>query len=243
MNVEQRNKWIVDNAAWFANRVKSYSDKYGVDFDELYSDCSVELIKLLDRWEDEPTKTAISVRICGYLGRACEKALKEKEEEPVGLEFEMIYEPDFNKEVWKESIKRRCHLTDREIRVFMGHTFGDETFNDIAKEYSVTISRIQQINNKASWKVYRYLFSEPCFYYLWRYVGIATIDHRVEVPIRGFVRTIHNDPEEAIEVIKKRFTDCDEEVELDFTDEWCELHMCSIGESRRSNLDGYLWRK
>ena len=249
MNVEERNEWIVKNQEWLLRKVQSYSDKYGLDFSELYSEASVKLIYYLDQWDKErkgnPSFNDIGMRLCTHLKKYCEKQKEEKEEIPSGMEFEIIWTPEFNsKEIWKESIRRRAKLDVREWTVFCGMVFEGATEPELGKFFGLTKARIGQIYDKACRKVYRYLFSNSDIKYIWEFsAAIKCFDddeyENGTFKISGTIVTNHNDKREAIEKLLKETS----ELYSVRTDDIKILEECirlvNVVDFRRSTVDGH----
>ena len=241
MNIEERNEWIVKNQEWLLRKVQSYSDKYCLDFSELYSEASVKLIYYLDQWDKErkgnPSFNDIGMRLCTHLKKYCEKQNEEKEEIPSGMEFEKIWDQELNGlEIWKTAIERRAGLTEKEIRIFCGRVFDDLTLDELRKELSLTRERIRQIYERAVKKVYKNLFSSPELKYYWKILVTIPFEKGVELYVPIAVITDHNDSNDAAAAATLKIKDL---YQLDVLVEPADMKLSHIVDLRRSTLDGY----
>lgn len=166
MDLDSRNKWLVENMPSVCETIQRYCDRDPeLDYDELYLEMVEYLILRCDY--DNKMLEYKPKDIKGIVGRKINyiRHKPKSVEEPYDPEFfkTRLYFEEFDKHLiqW-EFVESSSNLTDIEKDVFIKHVFGENgkgpmTLGDIGKEYGLTKARAHQIfkdaKQKVLWKV------------------------------------------------------------------------------------------
>lgn len=126
MSEEKRNEWLVENIGSVTETITRYCKKHERDdFEELYLEIIEWLIGWLDKHEEPPTY--ISQLVGNKVHKVATKKDKHNFEEPHFC-FELLYSPDFYKNLLPEEVCNVCKLTDLEKVIFMNIVYDELSF-------------------------------------------------------------------------------------------------------------------
>lgn len=126
MTVEKRNAWLVDHIGEITETITRYCEKHNRDdFEELYLEIVEWVIGWLDTHEEPPTYA--SMLVGNKVHRVALNRDKRVFEEPHFC-FELLYSPDFYKNLLPEEVCTICKLNDFEKKVFMNIVYDDLNF-------------------------------------------------------------------------------------------------------------------
>lgn len=163
MTIEKRNEWLVNHLEHIEKTVKRFCDRYEeCTYDEMYSDVIMWLIEKLDedtadRFTDI-SKSNFTTMVLARLNTLRKRVpLKEDPVDP--STFEIVYTPDFYRNIIPWECEKYVKMSTKEMGIFFDYTFGDcITLEDLSKKYGHTEARIGQIYKKACEKVLFQLF-------------------------------------------------------------------------------------
>ena len=148
---EKRNEWLVKNIGSVTEVITRYCEKHDrTDFEELYLEIIEWLIGWLDKHEEPPTY--VSTLVCNKVHKVAIKKDRHDLEEPHFC-FELLYSPDFYKNLLPEEICKVCKLTELEKVIFMNIVYNDMTFKQCSLDLGHTQRYIKHCWDKIQSKI------------------------------------------------------------------------------------------